>query len=227
MRGVWITAALSLSWLSGALNTASDQLSPGSDPDTSRDNIRSLNVYYEFIRPQSSSHGGKSALASINYNTSSHEGNVTSYTPPTTDDSVLTLDTTHPLVRISTDSSIGSTSVTSLAAFHPAQGQILSLHLNDESISFAASMAVDPLGVTSSGSSTSSISTQQTSRLKLEFIPSRHGPSPKLVPRKPVVVDPEGKEVPEETVPEKTFFQKYWWALALVGVLALSGGGDK
>ncbi|KAK4183104.1 cyclin-domain-containing protein [Podospora australis] len=40
---------------------------------------------------------------------------------------------------------------------------------------------------------------------------------------KPVVLDPEGKKVVAE---EKTFFQKYWWALAIGAVLLLGGGGD-
>ncbi|KAL2257331.1 hypothetical protein VTK26DRAFT_322 [Humicola hyalothermophila] len=42
---------------------------------------------------------------------------------------------------------------------------------------------------------------------------------------KPVVLSPEGRKV--EEVGEKTFFQKYWWALALGAFILLSGGGDQ
>jgi hypothetical protein len=47
------------------------------------------------------------------------------------------------------------------------------------------------------------------------------GPAPAL--NKPVVLDETGK-LPEKE-PEKTLLQRYWWVLAIVGLLAFSGGG--
>ncbi|KAL2021575.1 hypothetical protein VTK56DRAFT_7074 [Thermocarpiscus australiensis] len=50
---------------------------------------------------------------------------------------------------------------------------------------------------------------------------TREGPQPAL--GKPVVLSPEGKKVVPE---ERSFLQKYWWALAIGAFLLLSGGGD-
>ena len=59
----------------------------------------------------------------------------------------------------------------------------------------------------------------------VKIVPPNEGAVPKLnSKRPPVIVD--GKEVMPEEVPEKTFLQKYWWVIALFGVLALSGGKE-
>ncbi|AEO71668.1 0a08f9ca-549c-4257-a346-5db951c0886f [Thermothielavioides terrestris] len=51
---------------------------------------------------------------------------------------------------------------------------------------------------------------------------ARPGPQPVL--GKPVVLSPEGRKV---VVEERTFLQKYWWALAIGAFLLLSGGGGE
>ncbi|XWX02394.1 hypothetical protein V2A60_010431 [Cordyceps javanica] len=53
-------------------------------------------------------------------------------------------------------------------------------------------------------------------------LPETRGPQPAL--NKPVVLNPEGKR---EEPQEKTLLQKYWWVLAIVAFIAVSGGGDK
>ncbi|KEY70690.1 hypothetical protein S7711_07316 [Stachybotrys chartarum IBT 7711] len=55
---------------------------------------------------------------------------------------------------------------------------------------------------------------------KAVILPTIKGKQPDL--NKPIVLSPEGKKVVEE---EKTFLQKYWWMLAIVAFLAISGGG--
>lgn len=40
---------------------------------------------------------------------------------------------------------------------------------------------------------------------------------------KPVVLSPEGRKVQPEA--EKSFLQKYWWAIAIGAVLVMGGGG--
>jgi hypothetical protein len=62
----------------------------------------------------------------------------------------------------------------------------------------------------------------------VELITPTPGPMPKLNSRKPTVIGPDGKEAPAEgEVPEKSFFQKYWWVFLLLTVVAMAGSGDK
>ncbi|KAF2115814.1 hypothetical protein BDV96DRAFT_492385 [Lophiotrema nucula] len=53
----------------------------------------------------------------------------------------------------------------------------------------------------------------------------KRGVGPKPVLNKPIVLNAEGKIESKE--PEKSFFQKYWWALALFLVVQLVAGGGK
>ncbi|KAM3555940.1 hypothetical protein MY1884_005332 [Beauveria asiatica] len=57
---------------------------------------------------------------------------------------------------------------------------------------------------------------------QVALLPETRGTQPAL--NKPVVLNPEGKR---ENIQEKTLFQKYWWVLAIVVFIAVSGGGDK
>ncbi|KAL1836948.1 hypothetical protein VTJ49DRAFT_4443 [Mycothermus thermophilus] len=52
----------------------------------------------------------------------------------------------------------------------------------------------------------------------------RTRPGVQPTPGRPVVLSPEGKKVEEEG--EKSFIQKYWWAIAIAAFLVLGGGGD-
>ncbi|EGP89613.1 uncharacterized protein MYCGRDRAFT_69277 [Zymoseptoria tritici IPO323] len=61
------------------------------------------------------------------------------------------------------------------------------------------------------------------SDLTVEVVPMKKGPVPAL--NKPVVLSADGKEEGKE--PEKTFLQKYWWAIALFLVFQLVVGGTK
>lgn len=60
--------------------------------------------------------------------------------------------------------------------------------------------------------------------VQVNLIRAAEGIQPKLLSRAPPKVDSEGREVAQEDVPEKSFFQKYWWVF-LVGTVLLMGGG--
>lgn len=64
--------------------------------------------------------------------------------------------------------------------------------------------------------------------VKVNLYKQGQGPHPKLNSRKPPQLDSEGREVPQEEVQEKSFFQKYWWIfLAATFLMMGTGGGDK
>jgi hypothetical protein len=145
---------------------------------------------------------------------------VVSYSPPAASDTSTEPDTSHPLFRISTDSPDGSTTITSLSIFNPAYTQTLTLHLRDDGTPFAASFSADPITPPSTSEDGKPI-------LKVVLLNPQSGPTPKLNVPKPLVLDSEGKEIPQTPEVEKSFIQKYWWVFALVAMLALAGGGDK
>ncbi|EDN11226.1 hypothetical protein I7I51_03070 [Histoplasma capsulatum] len=58
--------------------------------------------------------------------------------------------------------------------------------------------------------------------LKVELIRSNPSPSPHL--NRAVVRSPDGT-VPEAAI-EKSFFQRYWWVLGIIGILAFTGSAD-
>ncbi|KAF7502376.1 hypothetical protein GJ744_005968 [Endocarpon pusillum] len=181
--------------------------------------LQSVDIFYQLMRSSPDDKG--SLLAFVKYNVSSLESTLLSYSPPATSDTATELGTSHPLFRISTNTPDGSTTVTSLSTFSPTYTQTLTLHLRDDDLVFAASISAEPLVL-----SPPTPQDPKTS-LKVVVVRPQPAPTPKLNVRKPVVVDADGKEVPQEPEVEKTLFQKYWWALALVAVLALAGGGDK
>lgn len=180
------------------------------------DQLKRVHIYSQHL-----SNTVPSPLASIDYNTSSLESKVLSYFPQAVSETTNEPQTSHPLLRISTDSADSSTTITSLSTFNPTYTQTLSLHLNGDGVVFAASFSADPLNPPPPTSN------DPIQHLKVVLVEPNLGPTPKLNSRKPVVVGADGKEIPQVPEVEKSFFQKYWWAFALVAVLALSGGGDK
>ncbi|KAG5302015.1 hypothetical protein I7I48_02214 [Histoplasma ohiense] len=58
--------------------------------------------------------------------------------------------------------------------------------------------------------------------LKVELIRSNPSPGPHL--NRAVVLSPDGT-VPEPAI-EKSFFQRYWWVLGIIGILAFTGSAD-
>lgn len=61
-------------------------------------------------------------------------------------------------------------------------------------------------------------------QVRINLLLAGKGPEPKFNSRKPPQIDADGREVIQEEVPEKTFFQKYWYFLLIGAFLLMSGG---
>ncbi|KAL2005909.1 hypothetical protein VTN00DRAFT_10402 [Thermoascus crustaceus] len=163
-----------------------------------------------------------SLLARVSYDPTTLESSVLSYTPPE-----ATQDGPDDLVRIgfftSTPektqqwvgglSSRSSLSPEASAREHEKSIPALRLHLGPADELYHVAL--------SSASSSSAKSTSDESQLGVEIVRPDVGPRPQL--NRPIVVSPDGG--PEE-IPEKTFFQKYWWVILIVTFLAMSGGAE-
>jgi len=67
---------------------------------------------------------------------------------------------------------------------------------------------------------------QSSGELVVEVVPMRIGSQPLL--NSPVVLTPEGKVATPGEGENKSFLQKYWWAIALFFILqVVIGGGGK
>ena len=203
----------------------------------------SITLSYESVHDTSS----VKPLATIFYDPKSLKSTLSSWTPPSAEIQSTTSEPTTPqLLRILLPN--GSSTLTSLATFNNSLTQTVSLHIspNDATIfsaSVAASVPIPPARTSKSKSKSKSkkattkktkAETQQPAavledfaNVHVELIAPKAGPVPKLNSRKPPVVGADGKEVPAEEVPEKSFFQKYWWAFILISILAMAGSGEK
>ncbi|KAK5200745.1 hypothetical protein LTR16_005046 [Cryomyces antarcticus] len=104
--------------------------------------------------------------------------------------------------------------VTSAASFEPQFQRRVSLHVDGNGVVFHVGVAA-----------WRAAGGDGKQEPEVEVVPVRRGPEPVL--DKPVVVSEDGKV--EGAVAEKTFLQKYWWALALFILVqvVMGGGGDK
>ncbi|KAH7380621.1 hypothetical protein BKA66DRAFT_512639 [Pyrenochaeta sp. MPI-SDFR-AT-0127] len=145
-------------------------------------------------------------LAQIEYSTDQPAGTLTSYTPPTGSYS------SDHLLRIGlTDPKSGSWRgiVTSAASFSEHYNKKFIVHIDEKGEPFHVGFGTSARG---SGE-----------EVDVEIIHRSFGPKPVL--NKPIVLNAEGKLDTKE--PEKSFLQKYWWAIALFLVVQLvAGGGD-
>ncbi|PGG96690.1 hypothetical protein GX51_07689 [Blastomyces parvus] len=202
-----------------------------------------------FYWPLSSSTSSKPLpLAQISYDPSTLQSTIKSYTPPQplNDSGDKNIDKQADLLRIglytnpSDDKSndpnqqwVGTLSSLSLFTNTP---QTLTLHLDQNNHVYHAAMssfvsppAPSPDSKTTKSKSSSSSSLQGNGGeeagagpLRVEFVRSNPSPSPHL--NRPVVLSPDGTG-PEEVV-EKSLFQKYWWVLGVIGLLALTGSAE-
>ncbi|KAK5117935.1 hypothetical protein LTR62_003979 [Meristemomyces frigidus] len=121
------------------------------------------------------------------------------------------------LVRIGfyTPSNQWSGILTSAANFVAQKDKKIQLYLNTEG-------EVYHIGFRASNFATSSKTSNKQDDLSVEVLGPQPGPTVHL--DRPVVVNPDGSS--PEKAPEKTFLQKYWWAIAGFVVLqvVLSGG---
>ncbi|KAH7401077.1 hypothetical protein DE146DRAFT_755513 [Phaeosphaeria sp. MPI-PUGE-AT-0046c] len=145
-------------------------------------------------------------LAQIEYDVDQSIGTISSYTPPTGSYSP------DHLLRVGlSDPKSGSWRgiVTSAASFADQYHKKFVIHVDERG---------EPYHV---GFGTSAKIAGE--EVEVEIVRRTPGPQPVL--NKPIVLNAEGKIDSKE--PEKTFLQKYWWAIALFVVVQLvAGGGD-
>jgi len=98
------------------------------------------------------------------------------------------------------------------------KSKTLTLHVRPDGELYHVGWKVDAEPV-SQGKGRSSV---QEGKFNVEVVRIREGPVPAL--NQPVVVSADGEEAKE---PEKSFLQKYWWALALFLVFQVVMGGAK
>ncbi|KAF1837322.1 hypothetical protein BDW02DRAFT_491672 [Decorospora gaudefroyi] len=147
-------------------------------------------------------------LAQIEYDADQSVGTLASYTPPTGSYS------SDHLLRIGlTDSQSGAWRgiVTSAASFSDQYHKKFVIHVDDKGEPFHVGFGTSVKGT--------------GDEVEVEIMKKNVAPKP--VMNKPIVLNAEGKLEGKE--PEKSFLQKYWWALALFLVVQLvaGGGGEK
>jgi len=147
-------------------------------------------------------------LADVNYDTSTLQASLISFEPPD-------LGPESRLARVgiydpAKSTWLSSTSLTSIDNFTKGYALTLLLAIDNEN---------NIIGVACKGSKIDAGQTRDFGpKVKLSIAPkAKH---PEL--NKPVVLSAEGKL--SEDVPEKTFLQKYWWAIGL-GLLMLTVSG--
>ncbi|KAH8732282.1 hypothetical protein GQ44DRAFT_602705 [Phaeosphaeriaceae sp. PMI808] len=145
-------------------------------------------------------------LAQIEYDADQSVGTLTSYTPPTgsyTPDHFLRVGLSDP------KSGSWRGIVTSAASFANQYHKKFVIHVDERGEPYHIGF-----GTSTKGSG---------DEVEVEIV--KRSPGPKPVLNKPIVLNAEGKLETKE--PEKSFFQKYWWAIALFLVVQLvAGGGD-
>ncbi|EEH19654.1 hypothetical protein PABG_01913 [Paracoccidioides brasiliensis Pb03] len=225
-------ALLALSLALSALTSASPSASSSLSAD----------IFY-WPLSSSSSPSKPSRLAKISYNPTTLRSTIDSYTPPQPVNTNGNLDRQADLLRIGLYiTSINDNSPTkkdkqwvgtlcSPSIFANTQ-QTLTLHLDHNNHVYHASIsssATPPVAHASSTGAekskektTSKAKEADSELLKVEFV--RLTPSPKPHLNRPVVLNADG-HTPEEVV-EKTFLQRYWWVLAIIGLLAFTGSAE-
>ncbi|KAK8169680.1 hypothetical protein IWX90DRAFT_187319 [Phyllosticta citrichinensis] len=147
-------------------------------------------------------------LAKISYDAANASAALLSWSPPTSPSDLSTL------VRIGLSSDSSSSSIlTSAAALTPYYKKTLVLH---------AAPNGDDVFTVGLGAVPRTNEADEEVDVRVDHV--KKGPAPVL--NKPVVLDESGKVAGQE-VPEKTFLQKYWWAIALFLVLQVVAGGGK
>ncbi|KAL1594131.1 hypothetical protein SLS59_008965 [Nothophoma quercina] len=145
-------------------------------------------------------------LAQIEYDADQSVGTIASYTPPTgsySDEHLLRIGLTDP----KTSSWRGI--VTSAASFAEQYHKKFIVHVDEKGEPYHVGFGTSVKGA--------------GAEVEVEIV--KRNPGPKPVLNKPIVLNAEGKLDGKE--PEKTFLQKYWWAIAIFLVVQLvSSGGD-
>ncbi|KAJ4305208.1 hypothetical protein N0V90_000739 [Kalmusia sp. IMI 367209] len=145
-------------------------------------------------------------LVQISYDADQTTGTVVSYTPPQGSYAP------DHLLRIGIhDTKSGSWKgvVTSAASFAEEYKKRFVVHVDDKGEPYHVGFGASLKGA--------------GEELEVEVVKREAGPKPVL--NKPIVLNADGKIDAKE--PEKTFFQKYWWMIALFLLVQLVAGGGK
>ncbi|KAK5736739.1 hypothetical protein LTR17_007244 [Elasticomyces elasticus] len=150
-------------------------------------------------------------LARITYNSTT--ATVDSYTRPS-----IPADEETVRVGFYHESGAWSGIATASSNFALEKNKKLQLHLNNNGELYHVGFKASDYGTSSKVSNTKD-------GVSVELLKIRPGPTPHL--NKPVVVNPDGSVPAKE--PEKSFLQKYWWAIAgfmLLQVVMSSSKGE-
>ncbi|KAF2712327.1 hypothetical protein K504DRAFT_401072 [Pleomassaria siparia CBS 279.74] len=168
-----------------------------------------------YVHSLPASHDTKSAaatlpsptpIAQIEYDVDTSIGTLTSYTPPIgsySSEHLLRIGLTHP------KSGHWRGVVTSAASFAEQYKKKFVIHVDDKG-------EVYHVGFSASAKDAGD-------EVEVEIVKKTMGAKPQL--NKPVVLNAQGKLDTDE--PQKTFLQKYWWAIALFVVFQLAAGGKE
>ncbi|KAF2760918.1 hypothetical protein EJ05DRAFT_497488 [Pseudovirgaria hyperparasitica] len=183
-----------------------------------------------YTSPVSSTSNTPATLLTLNYDPTTLSAEILSYNPPKDIPSGDPKATSSPLTRIFLNNPSSSPSVaTSILSFSPTYQKTLILHVDDAGEIYHIGFATSGRGVQSppnkAGNGENDHSAAEDEIL-VEVV--KKGVGPQVHFNKPVVLNKEGKVEGKE--PEKSFIQKYWWAIALfllIQLVAGGGGGDE
>ncbi|OJD40014.1 cyclin-dependent protein kinase regulator pho80 [Diplodia corticola] len=151
-------------------------------------------------------------LAQLSYNAANASATVVSWKPPK---GIFTAAGSDPngLVRIGLQKPDWTGILTAAAALGPEYKKTLVLHADAQGVVYGVGFGAEPRAAETG---------EDVVEVKVEKVQA--GPAPFL--NKPVVLDEKGKLAGQEE-PEKTFLQKYWWAIGLFVLLQLFAGGKE
>ncbi|KAK0662295.1 hypothetical protein DIS24_g2005 [Lasiodiplodia hormozganensis] len=155
-------------------------------------------------------------LAQISYNAANASAAVVSWKAP----SISITD--NALLRIGLQKPDWTGILTSAAALSPEYKKTLILHADAQGAIYGIGFGAEPRATSEAEKKNGAVEDEDVVEVKVEKVQA--GPAPFL--NKPVVLDEKGKLAGQEE-PEKTFLQKYWWAIALFVVLQLFAGGKE
>ncbi|KAF1921043.1 hypothetical protein BDU57DRAFT_437996 [Ampelomyces quisqualis] len=145
-------------------------------------------------------------LAQIEFDADQSVGTLASYTPPTgayISDHLLRVGLSDP------NSGSWRGIVTSAASFAEQYHKKFIIHVDEKGEPYHIGFATS--------------AKRSGGEVEVEIVKRSPGPQPVL--NKPIVLNAEGKIDSKE--PEKSFLQKYWWAIALFVVVQLVAGGGE
>ncbi|KAH7045819.1 hypothetical protein B0J12DRAFT_141963 [Macrophomina phaseolina] len=150
-------------------------------------------------------------LAQVSYETTTSNASVVSWKPPA-------FSTPDALVRVGLQKPDWTGILTSGAALGSDYKKTLILHADAQGAVYSVGFGAEPREETTRNTA------ENDDVVEVRVEKAQPGPAPVL--NKPVVLDESGK-LAGQGEPEKTFLQKYWWAIALFVVLQLFAGGKE